>query len=73
MRTLLILVVFIVLGGLFVAQKQREQKAAASAPTAAAAAMPRKVSEHNWAKHALDTTNRVKQQVAQQRKEDGTR
>ncbi len=30
-------------------------------------------SEHNWAKNALDRTAELKQQVAQQRKEDGTR
>ena len=30
-------------------------------------------SEHNWAKNALDRTAELKRQVAQQRKEDGTR
>lgn len=33
----------------------------------------RQTSEHNWAKQALDRTAELKQQVAQQRREDGTR
>jgi hypothetical protein len=38
------------------------------------AAQPKpQTSEHDWAKHALDRTAELKQQVAQQRREDGTR
>ena len=33
----------------------------------------RQTSEHDWAKTALDRTAELKKQVAQQRKEDGTR
>lgn len=74
MRTIVVLVVVVVLGWLFLAQKQHEQQKAASAPTVAAkAASPRPVSEHNWMKHALDSTNKVTRKVAEQRKEDGTR
>jgi hypothetical protein len=61
-------------GCLFFVQKRHEHEAAitkASAPQAAAS--PRQVSEHNWAKHAIDRTREVTRQVAQQRKEDGVR
>ena len=71
MRTVVVLVVVTVLGGLFYAQKQHEQKTASIASVAPAT--PRPVSEPDWAKHSLDTTHKVIQQVAQQRKEDGTR
>ncbi|MFN2477199.1 MAG: hypothetical protein ABR526_12770 [Chthoniobacterales bacterium] len=30
-------------------------------------------SEHNWAKHSLDRTAELKQQIAQQQKEDAAR
>jgi hypothetical protein len=74
MRTFVVLVVMAVLGGLFLVQKQHEhQKAASTQPVSAQSASPRPVSEHNWAKHALDTTNKVTRKVAEQRKEDGTR
>jgi hypothetical protein len=36
-------------------------------------ASPRSVSEHNWAKHALDKTNKVTREVAERHKSDGTR
>jgi hypothetical protein len=64
------------LGCLFVVQKRHEHEAVVtkpSAPQAQAAASPRPVSEHNWAKHAIDRTREVTRQVAQQRKEDGVR
>jgi uncharacterized membrane protein len=74
MRTLLILVVMAGLGWLFLVQKQHEhQKAAVAAKAPAQAASPRPVSEHNWMKRSLDTTNKVTRKVAEQRKEDGTR
>ena len=57
-----------VLGFAFVAQKRSEQQKVVAAPKVAVqAASPRPVSEHNWAKHSLDTTNKVIRQVAQQR------
>ena len=74
MRTFLVLVVVAVLGWLFLTQKKQEpQKVAAVPNVPAQAASPRPVSEHNWAKHALDKTNKVTRQVAEQRKSDGTR
>jgi hypothetical protein len=75
MRTTVIILIALVLGGLFVVQKQRERLAAvAQAEQQAAAkdsATPRPVSEHNWAKHSVDTTRKVMNQVAEQRKADG--
>jgi hypothetical protein len=66
-----------VLGGLFVVQKQRERLATVAKTEEKVAekkaATPRPVSEHNWAKHALDRTRTVTDQVAAQRKEDGVR
>jgi hypothetical protein len=71
MRTVVVLVVLAVLGWLFLAQKQQEHQKVATAP--AQTASPSPVSHHNWAKHALDKTNKVTRQVAEQRKSDGTR
>jgi hypothetical protein len=74
MRTFVIVVVLAVLTWLFVAQKRTQpQEAATKKMAAAQTASPRPVSEHNWMKRSLDRTNEVKRQVAQQRKEDGTR
>jgi hypothetical protein len=74
MRTVVVLVIMAVLGLVFVAQKRNEQQKVAATPKVAAqTASPRPVSEHNWAKHSLDTTNKVIRQVAQQRKADGTK
>jgi hypothetical protein len=74
MRIAVVLVVMAVLGWLFLVQKQQDhQKVEAAAKVPAQAASPRPVSEHNWAKHALDKTNKVTRQVAEQRKADGTR
>jgi hypothetical protein len=74
MRIFVVLVILAVLGWLFLAQKQQEQQQAAVAPNVPAqTASPRPVSEHNWAKHALDKTSKVTRQVAEQRKSDGTR
>jgi cytoskeletal protein RodZ len=76
MRKFLVITVLAGLSWLFVVQKRSEpqktppEKAVAKA---AASASPRPVSEHNWMKRSLDRTNEVKRQVAQQRKEDGTR
>jgi hypothetical protein len=74
MRKFLVIAVLAGLACLFVVQKRSESQKPAPEKTAAqAAASPRPVSEHNWMKHSLDRANEVKRQVAQQRKEDGTR
>jgi cytoskeletal protein RodZ len=78
MRKFLVIVVLAGLAWLFVVQKRSEpqkiapEKAVAQASTSTSTS-PRPVSEHNWMKRSLDRTNEVKRQVAQQRKEDGTR
>ncbi len=57
MRTALILFLAGALGCVFLVQKHREHKAeAALAAAPAHSTTPRPVSEHNWAKRALDTT-----------------
>jgi hypothetical protein len=75
MRTFVVVVVLAVLTWLFVVQKRTQPQEAATTKKVAAAqtTSPRPVSEHNWMKRSLDRTNEVKRQVAQQRKEDGTR
>jgi hypothetical protein len=74
MRIFIALVVLAVLGWLFLSQKQQgHQKAETALNAPSQSASPRPVSEHNWAKHALDKTNKVKRQVAEQRKSDGAR
>jgi hypothetical protein len=74
MRIFVVVVILAVLGWLFLSQKQQEHQKAATAPTVAPqTTSPRPVSEHNWAKHALDKTNKVTREVAERRKSDGTR
>jgi len=77
MRKFLVIVALAGLTWLFIAQKRSEPSKPAPAIKAvaqtAASPSPRPVSEHNWMKRSLDRTNEVKRQVAQQRKEDGTR
>jgi hypothetical protein len=73
MRTVVILLIAIVLGGFFIAQKRHQQNVAAEKPATQQTSSPRPVSEHNWAKHALDTTSKVTRQVAKQQKEDDVR
>ena len=76
MRTCIVLVIMAGLAVAFVVLKRSETPAAPVTQKVAAAqtaAPPRPVSEHNWAKHSLDTTNKVIRQVAQQRKADGTK
>jgi len=77
MRTFVVVLIAIVLGGLFLVQKRHEQKAVPAPVSSTAAAQksssPRPVSEHNWAKHSLDTTRKVTDQIAKQRNEDGVR
>jgi hypothetical protein len=75
MRTVIVILIALVLGGLFLIQKQREHMAAVAQAeqqaTAKESPTPRPVSEHDWAKHSLDTTRKVMNQVAAQRKADG--
>ena len=74
MRIVIVLVILAVLGWLFLAQKQQEhQKVVTAANVPTQTASPHPVSAHNWMKHALDKTNKVTRQVAEQRKSDGTR
>jgi hypothetical protein len=79
MRKFLVLTVLAGLTILFVVQKRNES--AKPAPSEKKVAVqnttssqtPRPASEHNWMKNSLDRATDVKRQVAQQRKEDGTR
>lgn len=74
MRIFVVLVVLAVLGWLFLSQKQQAHQNAGAALTAPTqTASPRPVSEHNWAKRALDKTNKVTREVAEQRKSDEAR
>ncbi|HEX4630808.1 MAG TPA: hypothetical protein VH188_07560, partial [Chthoniobacterales bacterium] len=78
MRKFLVIAVLAGLAWLFVVQKRTETTkpevtATKSAGQTVAATSPRPASEHNWMKRSLDRTNEVKRQVAQQRREDGTR
>jgi hypothetical protein len=77
MRTAVVLIIAAVLGCLFLMQKRHDQNAAPAPTTDSSTAQkpsaPRPVSEHNWAKHAIDRARNVTDQVATQRKEDGAR
>ena len=75
MRKFLVIATLAGLAWLFVVQKRSEPQKVApdDKKVAQAAASPRPVSEHDWMKRSLDRTNEVKRQVAEQRKEDGTR
>jgi hypothetical protein len=74
MRTIVVLVAVAALGWLFLTQKQQEhQHAATTRIVSKQSVTPRPVSEHNWMKQSLDRTNQVKRQVAEQRKQDGTK
>lgn len=77
MRTFVVILIAIVLGGLFIVQKQRERLTVVAKTEEKVvekkAVTPRPVSEHNWAKHSLDRTRTVIDQVAKQRQEDGAR
>jgi len=76
MRKFLVIATLAGLAWLFVVQKRSEPQKVApddKKVVAQAATSPRPVSEHNWMKRSLDRSNEVKRQVAEQRKEDGTR
>ena len=71
MRTAVIFFLSAALGCVYLYQKRHEQPAPRpTTVTAQEAAAPRPVSEHNWAKHALDSTAKVTRQVAKERKEN---
>ena len=58
-------------GGLFFWQKRNEQKESPVAESATQPApSPRQTYEHDWAKHSLDTTHSVIDQIKRQRKDD---
>lgn len=58
-------------GGLFAWQKQNQQKTAeAKQSPQPASVAPRQTYEHDWAKHSLDTTHSVIDQIRRQRKDD---
>jgi cell division protein FtsN len=73
MRTAVVILIMAGLGYFFLAQKRQEQETASAKPSVTQSTSPRPVSEHDWAKHALDRTREVTQQVRQTRKEDGVR
>jgi hypothetical protein len=73
MRTAVVILIAAVLGCVFLVQKHHEHQTEAALATGKQASTPRPVSEHDWAKHALDTTAKVTRQVAKQRQEDGNR
>ena len=62
MKRIILLIVVGGIGGLFYLQKQHE-KSAAKENT------PRQVYEHDWAKQALDKTNKVVRDVREQIKD----
>ncbi|HJT45951.1 MAG TPA: hypothetical protein VJ721_06720 [Chthoniobacterales bacterium] len=55
-------------GGLFAWQKHNQQQPAEAKQSTSAA--PRQTYEHDWAKHSLDTTHAVIDQIQRQRKDD---
>ena len=76
MKTFVFVVIMAGLGVVFLIQKRNEQSAATTAanqPVATQSVSQHPGSEPNWMKHALDPTAKVKRQVAEQRKEEGTR
>jgi hypothetical protein len=57
-------------GGLFGLQKRNEQQAAKTEQSVQSSQAPRQTYEHDWAKHSLDTTHSVIDQIQRQRKDD---
>ena len=71
MRSLLTFIAIAAIGGgLFAFQKHNEQQVAKTEPSAQSSQAPRQTYEHDWAKHSLDTTHSVIDQVQRQRKDD---
>jgi hypothetical protein len=57
-------------GGLFAWQKHNQQPGIQSSRAAQNESAPRQTYEHDWAKHSLDTTHAVIDQIQHQRKDD---
>jgi hypothetical protein len=57
-------------GGLFAWQKHNQQQNAATEQSSQSSPAPRQTYEHDWAKHSLDTTHSVIDQIQRQRKND---
>ena len=70
MRGFLIFLIIAGIGGgsLFFLQRRSEEKTAAL--QAASTPAQRQTYEHDWAKHSLDTTHSVIQQIQRQRKDE---
>jgi hypothetical protein len=70
MRGFLLFVLIVGIGGgsLFILQRHTQQKTATAEASSTPA--PRQTYEHDWAKHSLDTTHSVIQQIQRQRKDD---
>ncbi len=70
MRGFLIFMLIAGIGGgsLFILQRRTEQKTGVA--EASSTPVPRQTYEHDWAKHSLDTTHSVIQQIQRQRKDD---
>jgi len=57
-------------GGLFAWQKHSQQQNAPTEQSSQSSPAPRQTYEHDWAKHSLDTTHSVIDQIQHQRKDD---
>ena len=58
-------------GGIFAFQRHNDAKAEpAEKETVQSTPAPRQTYEHDWAKHSLDTTHSVIDQIKRQRKDD---
>jgi hypothetical protein len=55
-------------GSLFLLQGHAQQKTTVTEASSTPA--PRQIYEHDWAKHSVDTTHSVIQQIQRQRKDD---
>ena len=75
MKMFLVLVLSV--AALFVWQRQGNETVTATKPPAekqaTVAAVPRPISEHNWAKHSLDRAHEVADQVRQTRGQNDDR
>jgi hypothetical protein len=71
MRSLLTFIAIAAIGGgLFALQKHSEQQVAKTKQSTQSSQAPRQTYEHDWAKHSLDTTHSVIDQVQRQRKDE---
>jgi len=72
MRGFVTFIVIVAIGGGLFAWQKHNQQIAATDPSAPAQSSPapRQTYEHDWAKHSLDTTHSVIDQIQRQRKDD---